>query len=186
VVGVAAVEAIHDKGEGRGAVLVLKQDVRNAADNRLIATNRARVFLRADGGFGGTDNAPKPHPIPERTPDIVVMTPTRPEQALIYRLTGDWIPLHVDPVFARRAGFKGPILHGMATYGLAGYTILRQLCGGEPARLKRLDARFSSPVYPGDLLTMEIWKESDGEAAYRCLVGDKVVLNNGYVRYQPG
>jgi acyl dehydratase len=184
VVGLATVEAIHDKGEGRGAVLVMKQDIRDAADNRLIATNRARVFLRADGGFGGTDESPKPHLIPQRAPDIVALTPIRPEQALIYRLSGDWIPLHVDPAFARQAGFKGPILHGMATYGMAGLTILRRICGAEPSRLKRLDARFSAPVYPGDLLKTEIWKEGDGEAAYRCLVGEKVVLNNGYVRYQ--
>lgn len=185
VVALTTVEAVHDKGEGRGAVLVTRQDVRDAHSDRPIATCRASLFLRADGGFGGSDNSSKPRPIPERAPDVIEETRSRPEQALIYRLSGDWIPLHVDPEFARAGGFRGPILHGMATYGFAGLALVRRLCGGDPARLKRLDARFSAIVYPGDEIRTEIWHEGPGEAGFRCLTDGKVVLNNGYARYDP-
>ncbi|MDB5428905.1 MAG: putative MaoC-like dehydratase [Caulobacter sp.] len=186
VIGLTVVEEIFDKGEGRGAIMVLRQELRSAADDTPIVTNRARVFLRADGGFGGRSDAPAPHVLPDRAPDFVDEQTTRPEQALIYRLSGDWIPLHVDPAFARNAGFKGPILHGMATFGFACLGVLRHVCGDEPARLKQLDARFSSPVYPGERIRTEIWREGPGEAGFRCLVEGRVVLNNGYARYDPG
>ena len=104
---------------------------------------------------------------------------------MIYRLSGDYNPLHIDPEVAKVGGFDRPILHGLATFGVAGRAVLAALCGNDASRLKRLDARFASPVYPGETIRTEIWRESEGVASYRASVveRDLVVLNNGYVEY---
>ncbi len=90
--------------------------------------------------------------------------PTLPQAALIYRLSGDYNPLHADPAVAAAAGFRQPILHGLCTYGVAGHALLKTLCGYDPARLRRMDVRFSAPVYPGETIRTEIWHESAGRA----------------------
>jgi acyl dehydratase len=184
--GVTVIDAVYDKGADKGAVVCMRRDLFSEETGDLLATVRQTSFHRGDGGFGGnSEGAPVPHAIPDRAPDHIVQMPTRPEQALIYRLSGDYNPLHADPEAARQVGFPNPILHGLATYGIAGRAVLQTLCGNRPERFKRFDARFSKPVYPGEALQVEIWDEGDGEAAVRvrAIGRDDIVLQNGYVRY---
>ena len=184
LVGRTTFGPIFDKG-AKGAVVYQTRTVHDAAGS-LIATVRNGNFLRGDGGFGGTsEGQPTPHPIPDRAPDLVHTLPTADNQALLYRLSGDMNPLHADPAVALAAGFKAPILHGLCTYGVAGRALLAVLCGNDPARLRRMDVRFSSPVYPGETIVTEVWREGDGTAAFRAKVAERnlVVLNNGYLEF---
>jgi acyl dehydratase len=184
------VDSIYDKGAAKGAVLYTSRSLYNKATGDLLATIRQASFMRADGGAGGlTEGAPKPHVIPEgRSADCSVTLATRPEQALIYRLSGDSNPLHADPAVAAQGGFRLPILHGLATYGFTGRALLDALCRNEGARLKRMDARFSAPVFPGESITTDIWREGAGRASFRSRVGGRetVVLDNGYAEYEEG
>ncbi len=178
-----AVEEIIDKGEGKGALILIKRTVHDAASGDLLATVRRTTFARGDGGFGGPAGlkAPEPHRLPEdRGPDRVCDLPTLPQQALIYRLNGDANPLHADPDVAADAGFPRPILHGLCTFGIAGHALLKTLCGYDPARLKRFDVRFSAPVFPGETIRTEMWVDG-GTVSFRARVveRDVVVLNNG-------
>jgi len=188
VAATLAVDAIYDKGEGKGALLYTTRTLYDRQSGDLLATIRQGSFMRGNGGQGGVaDGAPKPHAIPgERAPDHVVTLETRPEQALIYRLSGDYNPLHADPAVARAAGFSRPILHGLSTYGIVCRAVLQALCGNESRRLKRLDVRFASPLYPGETVTTDIWLEGDGKAGFRSHVADRdvVVINNGYAEYE--
>jgi acyl dehydratase len=144
--------------------------------------------LRGDGGFGGKPTgAPKPHVIPkDRVPDESIEVPTSLNQSLLYRLSGDLNPLHVDPAVARGAGFDRPILHGLCTFGIMGYALMRQLCGARDSDVKRFDVRFSRPVIPGETLRIDIWRESPGRAAVRATVParDTIVIDNGLFEYQ--
>jgi acyl dehydratase len=126
------------------------------------------------------------HAVPERNPDQVVARHTMPQAALIYRLSGDRNPIHADPAVASEGGFERPILHGLCTYGIAGYAVLTALCACDPARLKRLDVRFSAPVLPGDTIETRIWREGPGRAAFRCVVPSRgvVVIDNGYTEFE--
>jgi acyl dehydratase len=147
-----------------------------------IATTESTSFARANGGFGGPSVSPKvPRIRPTRAPDLSDDWPVIPQLALIYRLSGDYNPLHADPAFAAKAGFNQPILHGRATFGIAGIALLRQLCAWDPTRLVAMEARFSAPVYPGDTIRTEIWREGS-DAFFRCTVPSRnaVVLNNGW------
>jgi acyl dehydratase len=181
VVGKTKIVEIFDKGPGKGAVVLSEKRLSDRATGDLIAVTRQTSFCRGDGGFGGPPrDAPKPHALPERDPDMVIDLPTRPEAALIYRLSADMNPLHAEPAVARAAGFPRPILHGLATFGVAGHAILRGICGYDPARLKSLAGRFSSPVFPGETIRTEIWRD-DGVVSYRSRVTERdvLVLNNG-------
>jgi acyl dehydratase len=182
VIGRTRIEEVIDKGEGRGALLYLAREIEEKETGRRLATARMTTFARADGGFGGPSGPVKPvHQLPERDPEAVVDIPTRPEAALIYRLSGDPNPLHASPAVAREAGFDRPILHGLCSYGVAGRAILQTCCDGNPLRLRRLDLRFSSPVYPGETIRTEIWREgSDVSFRARVVERDVLVLNNGY------
>jgi acyl dehydratase len=185
LVGRTTFGPIFDKGAGKGTVCYVTREIRDAAGT-LVATVRNSSFLRGDGGRGGSSEPQrKPHPLPERAPDESVTLETTANQAMIYRLSGDYNPLHIDPEVAKAGGFDRPILHGLATYGVAGRAVLAALCGNDPARLKRLDARFASPVFPGETIRTDIWREGDGRASYRSSVveRDLVVLNNGYVEF---
>lgn len=186
VIGRTRVDDVFDKGAEKGAIVLSSRMIEDRAGNHL-ATIRNTLFLRGDGGFGGkADGAPRPRSLPDdRPPDHLVALPTLPVQALIYRLSGDYNPLHVDPQVASAAGFARPILHGLCTYGIAGRAILAELCGNEPSRLRRLDVRFSSPVYPGETIRTEIWRDGDGRAAFRATAVERglVVLNNGYAEF---
>jgi acyl dehydratase len=184
---VMTIEAIYDKGEGKGALLYALREVYDRKTGALLATIRQGSFLRGNGGQGGlTEGAPAPHALPtDREPDMSVPLPTRMEQALIYRLSGDYNPLHADPAAAQASGFKQPILHGMATYAIAGRALLSAVCEDDAARLKRLDVRFSSPVYPGETITTDIWLYGSGKAGFRARVAerDTVIINNGYAEF---
>jgi acyl dehydratase len=185
VIAQTSIEGLYDKGP-KGAVLVLKRELRAEAGGALLATTRSSAFLRADGGFGGQSEGQElPQSIPERAPDIAVSIPTRADQALIYRMSGDHNPLHIDPAVARQAGFQRPILHGLCSYGIAGRAVVKALCDDDPDLLRRLDVRFSTPVYPGETLVTDIWREGPGRAAFRVRVAERnvVVLNNGRADY---
>jgi acyl dehydratase len=138
------------------------------------------VFIRGEGGWGG-ERGPSggAHVAPDRAPDHRVTYETRPDQALLYRLSGDRNPLHSDPSFAQMAGFDRPILHGLCTYGFTGRALLTELCGGDPARFGSMEGRFSSPVFPGESLTVEMW-DTEGSTTFRTLGEDgRVVIDNG-------
>lgn len=186
LIGTTRIDEIFDKGADKGAILYSTRDIREADGGRLIASVSQSAFLRGDGGFGGSsEGAPKPHPTPERAPDLTLDMPTRDDQALLYRLSGDYNPLHADPEIARQAGFERPILHGLCTYGIAGRAAIQLLCGNDATRLRRFDVRFSSPVYPGETLRFDVWKEDTGRAAMTAQVLERgiTVLRNGLVEY---
>ena len=178
LVGQTRVTGLFDKGVGKGALLYSQKEVRDAATGDLYATTRSITFLRGDGGFGGPAGPVQaPHPMPEGAPDLSLDLPTRPEQALYYRLNGDDNPLHSSPEVAAKAGFPRPILHGLCTLGVTAHAILRALCGYEPARLRELDLRFSAPVFPGETIRVELWRS--GAFRARAVERDILVINNG-------
>lgn len=175
---------LQDKGPGKHAVVDVSTDVIDLATRSKLLTSTYTVVLRGAGGFGGTSGrgAGTVVPtVPDRAADWEVSQTTSPEQALLYRLSGDRNPLHSDPWFAReRAGFAKPILHGLCTYGFAGRALLNTLCGGESGKFGRMSARFTAPVFPGDSITTRIWCVPGG-AVFRCTAGpdDRVVINEG-------
>jgi acyl dehydratase len=184
VIGNTRVTGVVDKGEGKGAIVYTEKRIVDAQTNSLLATCESTTFCRGDGGFskgrGADEPAPAPPATPDRTPDLVVELVTRPETALVYRLSGDYNPLHSDPNVAKAAGFPRPILHGLSTYGAACRGILAACCGHDPARLRSIAARFSSPTFPGDQILLEIW-QSDNGVAFRARVPARevTVLSHG-------
>ena len=174
------VKALIDKGAGKGAILITECAL---TDNNAVhyATVSSSAFCRGDGGFGGPkEGAPAPHAIPVRAPDRVVETLTRADQALLYRLSGDYNPLHADPSLAVKVGFPRPILHGLCTYGIVCRQILQHVCGYDTSRLTNLDVRFSNPVLPGETIVTEMWDDPQG-VSFRASVKERqlLVLNNG-------
>src|ERR1700744_3751137 len=152
---------VFDKGKDKGAVIRHQTGLRDDKGEKL-ATLVASRFARGDGGFGRPSEAqPEPHKVPARAPDKTVDITTRPDQALVYRLCGDRNPLHSDPEFARRAGFPRPILHGMCTYGITCRGVLQTYADYDATAFKQHAARFSSPVFPGETVTMEMWKDGN-------------------------
>jgi acyl dehydratase len=178
------VTGIYDKGSG--ALLVTESVAVDAATGEPLVTARSSAFIRGQGGYGG-DRGPRDEwAAPHRTPDHVVTYPTRPEQALIYRLSGDRNPLHADPKFAARGGFDRPILHGLCTYGVTGRALLHAVCDFDPARFLGMSGRFTHPVYPGESLEVSIWlPEDDGnEALFQTSTeGGPVVIDHGRLRF---
>lgn len=149
----------YDKGKDKGAVVV-NQNVWRDEKGEIVATLTGSAFARGDGGFGGpADGAPEPHKVPDRAPDISVDFATRPDQALLYRLSGDRNPLHSDPEFAARAGFPRPILHGLCTYGITCRAVLQEITGFDPDQIASHEVRFSSPVFPGETVTVDLWRD---------------------------
>jgi len=178
----ARVTAAFDKGTGKGAVIYTETAARSAADGQPMFTLVSSTFARGDGGFGGPAGpGPQPHAIPARKPDATATLPTRKDQALLYRLSGDRNPLHSDPDLARRVGFKAPILHGLCTYGVACRAILQTVAAYDHTRIRGFDVRFSAPVYPGEAIATDLWV--DGRVvSFRCRVPERenvVVINNG-------
>jgi len=172
--------AVFDKGKDKGAVIRHQTVLKNEKGEEL-ATLVASRFARGDGGFGGpSDGQPEPHQVPTRPPDQSVDIPTRADQALIYRLCGDRNPLHSDPEFARRAGFPKPILHGMCTFGITCRGILQTYADFDPAAFRRHAARFSAPVYPGETVTLDMWKDGNVISfEARVKARNAVVIKNG-------
>ena len=184
ITGKTKLTAVLDKGADKGALLLTENEVRDKATGELICTLTSTTFCRKDGGFGGPSVAPGPpkpvHAIPERAPDQICDLATLPQAALIYRLSGDYNPLHAEPAYAAKAGFKQPILHGRATFSVAGHALLKTCCGYDPAKFKSMEGRFSSPVYPGEVIRTEMWM--DGKVVtFRSTVPARgvTVLNNG-------
>jgi acyl dehydratase len=159
----ATVTGIYDKGSG--ALVVTENVAVDAETGEPLVTSRGSTFIRGEGGFGGERGSDQPWEHPGREPDYQVVYETRPEQALIYRLSGDRNPLHADPKFAARGGFSQPILHGLCTYGVTGRALLHALCDGDPARFRFMSGRFSRPVLPGEPLRVSIWRQDGSDAA---------------------
>jgi acyl dehydratase len=189
VVGRTRVTRIVDKGAGKGVVVVAERTVDDRASGERYATIEHVTFCRGEGGYsagGQPSDAPgEPLPrVPERAPEAVDRWPTAPDMALAYRLLADPNPLHADPAAARAGGFARPILHGLASYGAAGLALLRRWGDDEPARLTALHARFVAPVFPGETLVVESWREDD-DVRFRVRVAERdgAVIDNGVARF---
>jgi acyl dehydratase len=176
VIGSTRIVDVIDKGAEKGALVYSERTITDKASGALLATLTQTTFCRADGGFGGPQRRqPAPHAIPGRPPDLVCDLATRPETALIYRLSGDLNPLHAEPAFARAGGFERPILHGLATFAVAGHALLRAACSYDPARMTAMAARFSAPVFPGETIRTELW--CDGNVvSFRARAAERDVL----------
>jgi acyl dehydratase len=182
LIGQTRILEVVDKGVGKGALIFSEREVTDKATGELIAAVSQTAFCRGDGGFGGPPrNAPTPtHPIPDRAPDFTCDLATRPEAALIYRLSGDYNPLHAEPAFAKAAGFERPIFHGLGTFGVSGHALLKTLCGYDPSRLISFGCRFSAPVFPGETIRTEMWRDGAIVSFRARVVGrDVVAINNG-------
>jgi acyl dehydratase len=174
------VTAMYDKG--KAAVVVTSTSATSAGEP--LYTNTASVFIRGEGGWGGDRGPSGPQNVPpDRDPDHRVTYATSPHQALTYRLSGDRNPLHSDPSFAAIGGFDRPILHGLCTYGFTGRALLHTLCGSDPSRFHHIEGRFTSPVMPGEALTVSMWETDDGEAVFTTAVDDRTVIDQGLLRY---
>ncbi|MCH2623157.1 MAG: enoyl-CoA hydratase [Acidimicrobiales bacterium] len=174
-VATGRVGPIYDKG--KAALVYLETDVADV-DGNPIWNTRSGLFIGGEGGWGGDRGPATEWHLPDRDADHVVAYPTRPDQALLYRLNGDRNPLHSDPTFAAAAGFDKPILHGLCTYGFTGRALLHALCDSDPARFGGMGGRFKSPVVPGETLEVHAWEE-DGRVMFQTRVGDRVVFDNG-------
>ena len=176
----AKVIGCYDKGAGKGAIIDVETTINLKKDNTEICKLVSTTFARGDGGFGGPESPKNEIFKPEGDPDFVHEIKTKPDQALIFRLSGDYNPLHSDPNFAKTAGFEKPILHGMCTYGIACRSVVESVCEGDAKRLKKFDCRFSSPVYPGETIVTEMWKNGS-KVYYQSKVKerDKIVIKNG-------
>lgn len=180
---VGKISAIYDKG--KGAVIETETESRDAESDALLFKTRSSMFIRGAGGFGGERGPSGPkHEMPSRAPDHEVTYQTRPDQALLYRLSGDRNPLHSDPEFAKMAGFPRPILHGLCTYGFTGRALLHTLCDSDPARFTSMEGRFSKPVFPGEGLTVKMWV--DGQQCLFQTVNPRgeVVLDQGRMTFR--
>jgi acyl dehydratase len=177
VTSVQTVDSIYDKGSG--ALINSTIEVRDTESGELVAILSQEAFLRDGGGFGG-DRGPKDDwALPDREPEATVVYETLPEQALLYRLTGDRNPLHSSPEFARLSGFEKPIMHGACTYGFAARALLHAVADGDPARFRSMYGRFTKPMALGDTLTVQVWK-TDAGALFRTLDGSgDVVIDRG-------
>ena len=175
------VVAMYDKG--KAAVVVTEAETK-LKTGELLWTTRSSVFIRGEGGWDGErgPSGPQNEP-PVKAPDHEVTLQTSPDQAFVYRLSGDRNPLHTDPSFAAIGGFDRPILHGLCSYGFTGRALLGALCNNDVTKFKHIEGRFSSPVMPGDALTVRMWNVGAGETVFTTSVGDRVVIDQGLVRH---
>lgn len=188
VIGRTRIEDIYDKGKASGAFMYTLRELFDANTNELLCEIRSLAICRADGGFGGKPPPPSHlSPLPTRRPDVSIVVDTASSLAMLYRLNGDFNPLHIDPVVARSAGFERPILHGLSTYGIVAYQLIRALAENDPTHLRRFDARFSAVVYPGDRLEIHAWQER-GMTRFRCDVPARgcTVIDRGVAEFACG
>lgn len=153
------IAGVYDKG--KAALIVLEVETRDAESGDPLFTNRFSIFARGEGGFGGESGPKAGNRAPEREPDLVVESPTLPQQALLYRLSGDKNPLHADPEFAKLGGFDKPILHGLCSFGIVCKAAVDHALGGDVSAVARYQARFAGVVYPGETIVTSLWKEGD-------------------------
>jgi acyl dehydratase len=180
VYGKARISEIYDRRD-KGAVLVVERSIYDAADDQAYCTLEQTLLLRADGGFGGEPPPANDIALPDRPADKTFEFDTSPGQAIIYRLSGDWNPLHIDPEIAKAAGFPQPILHGYCSYAIAGW-VASQVSGRAPCDLKQLACQFSGVVLPGDRLSFECWQQGS-HWLFNAKVGDRTVLNRGLAMF---
>jgi acyl dehydratase len=178
------ISEVWDKG--KAAVIGCEGIVED--HNGLLLTTKATLFIRGAGNFGG-ERGPSTADLnlaPDRKPDVVIEDVTRPEQGAIYRLSGDPNPIHIDPDFAKMAGFEKPFVHGLCTYGFAGRAILKGLCGGDPTRFRHFAARFADQVYFGDSIVTKMWIVGDGDAIVQAETQKgNVVLSQARAQFTP-
>ena len=181
VIGKSRITHVIDKGADKGALVVTERTLHDEQDVCL-ATVQQVTFCRGDGGFGQGDEALPPLPAtPTRAPDRTCQLSVAPNAALLYRLNADPNPLHADPVVAAKAGYPQPILHGLCTYGMAAHAIVKTCCDYDASRLTSLNARFSSPVFPGETLQCDIWQDGSHALQFimRAVDRDIVVMSHG-------
>jgi acyl dehydratase len=182
--GRTRIASVVDKGEGKGMLVTVERELVDEGRDELVATLTATSYCRGDGGFGGPTGPLRAlHRMPDSFPQFTCDLPTVPQLALMYRLNGDPTPLHADPEFAKRAGFSRPIMHGLCTMGISCHALLKVLCDYDSARMRSLEARFTAPVFPGEMLRTEMWKEG-AVVSFRTIVPERnnlVVLDNGRV-----
>jgi acyl dehydratase len=172
---------IWDKG--KGAVIEMESESTLVATGKPLLKTRMSVFIRGEGGFGGERGPSASFEAPSRAPDHETTYATSPDQALVYRLSGDRNPLHSDPSFAKLGGFDTPILHGLCTYGFTGRALLKALCDGDASRFKSMDGRFSKPVYPGEALTVSMWIDGNECTFQTKNPAGETVIDQGKVRF---
>ena len=182
VEAVTTVTGIYDKGSG--AVVATSTVATDKATGKALWTTTSSAFIRGEGGWGGDRGPSGAVEFPERAADHTVTYATRPDQALLYRLSGDRNPLHSDPKFAAMGGFDKPILHGLCSFGFTGRALLHTLCGSDPERFVSMAARFSKPVYPGEELTVSMWVSGEGSALFRSSTPAGVVIDAGRLRFR--
>lgn len=170
---------LYDKGKG---ALITIETLTKDEGGDLLFTNQFGVFVRGAGGFGGERGPEAGNNPPERAPDRSVTMATLPIQAAIYRLSGDRNPLHIDPAFAKMAGYDRPILHGLCTFGHVCRAALKEYCDNDPSRFLGMSARFSGVVYPGDAITTEMWDVGGGKIVVQAKTQEgRVVISNAAV-----
>jgi acyl dehydratase len=177
------VTGVYDKGKG---ALVTIESTTKDAGGETVFTNTSGIFIRGAGGFGGDRGPEAGNAAPERGPDRTVEMQTLDIQAAIYRLSGDRNPLHIDPAFAKMAGYDRPILHGLCSFGHVGRAVLAEYCGNDPARMVGMSVRFSGVVYPGDTIITDMWDEGKGKIIVQARTQEgRVVISNAAVEVKP-
>ncbi len=183
VVGQAKIKSLTDRGAGKGALLTLERTISNSDTGTAYCRLHQTLLLRGDGGFGGPPARTIASCIPARPADVVTEVETSPRTALIYRLSGDWNPLHLDPAIARAAGFDRPLLQGLASYGIAGLAVSRALACA-PNDIRQLGCRFSGVVMPGDRLDFHIWHSGENMAVFQAHARNNKVLDQGQISWR--
>ena len=186
ILGRMHVAGLYDKGADKGALLIYRRELFDAASGRKLCTVEGGNMLRGDGGFGGPRDAPPRPARPQGAPDVTIRIPTLPQAALIYRLSGDMNPLHADPAVAAGAGFGAPVLHGLCTYGIACRAVIEAAGAGRGA-LQSYSAEFAAPVFPGDELETAVWFGPGDACRFETRVTgqDRPVLTGGAARFGP-
>jgi acyl dehydratase len=185
IVTTSKVTGAWDKGADKGAIIVTDTDIALKESGEKLCTLSSTIFARGDGGFMKEGQEvigapPAPHAIPDRAPDATFEAATHEDQAILYRLSGDRNPLHIDPDFAEAAGFPKPILHGLCTYGTVCRTILTNVCDYDHTMIRGFDVRFSAPVFPGETIITDIWRDGN-IVSFRSRLKERegMVINNG-------
>lgn len=169
------ITGVYDKG--KGALVVAEMTSKDKNTGEALFLNRMGAFIRGEGGFGGDAKAPEPgNEPPSRDPDAVIEYPTMTHQAILYRLSGDKNPLHIDPMMAKMGKFDKPILHGLCTFGNVGRAAIEAFADNDPSKFKSIQLRFASPVYPGETIVVKMWKESDTEIICEAFVKERDML----------